>query len=155
MQTPTSIVDTSWLERNEFVKQFVPAGSTVVDYGCLHRSILNYISPVKYLGIDINGSPDIVHDLNTGIPTDIGHWDIGLILGVLEYLQDPEKFLLEASATADTVIVLCLLRDKPKELWRNSWNMREFTKMISNTFTNYELHRYNQYCVAVCSTKKK
>ena len=141
----------SWSQRNKFIVPFLNEQSSIIDYGCGHKDILNYYKPTKYLGIDLNPSADIVVDLNNFEPIYFGY-DYGLILGVLEYLNNPFTFLNKVSTTADKFIILNFIRGKRKKAWKQSFSLDQLLEEYGNVFNsvlNYKVN--NKYDIFLCS----
>lgn len=138
-----------WYERNEFVRNFIPAGS-IVDFGCGQREILDFVIPTEYLGIDCNEHADIYHDLNEPLVLD-KQYDVGLWLGVLEYLNDPAQSVRNQKDCAKQFIVLTLnVEIKPQYGWKNAFTRDSINKLLCNIFAEVEHHTYNSYTLSVC-----
>lgn len=140
-----------WSNRDRFVVPFLIPNSTIIDYGCGYKDILNYYSPKEYLGIDLNPTADVVADLNTYIPVHF-NYDYGLILGVLEYLEEPFKFIDKVKDTANTFIILNFIRDKKKSVWKQTFTLDQVTAEYENIFDqvlNYKIR--NKYDIFVCT----
>jgi hypothetical protein len=138
-----------WYERNAFVKDFIPSGS-IVDFGCGQREILDFVAPTEYLGIDCNEHADIYHDLNDSLVLD-KQYDVGLWLGVLEYLNDPAKSVRNQKDYAKQFIVLTLnVKIKQHHGWKNAFNRDSIDKLLCNIFAEVEHHTYNRYTLSVC-----
>lgn len=139
-----------WSERNNWIKNFIPNNTSVVDWGCGNKDILRYISPSKYTGIDQNEFADIQADFNIEIPILFSKYDVGLVLGVLEYLQDPDYFLRSIKPTADIFIILCLSNKRKKLEWKNNFTKEDFNNLLIPIWDRVSFDRYGNYILAVC-----
>lgn len=138
-----------WSERNNYISQHITSQSSVIDWGCGNKDTLRYISPKKYLGIDLNSDADIIADFNIEIPIITDHYDIGLVLGVLEYLNNPEHFLKSIKPSADKFIILSLPNRKKSE-WVRSFTIEEFQNLLIPIWTNVYFEKYNGYIIGIC-----
>lgn len=139
-----------WTERNIWVKNFIPDNSSVIDWGCGDKDILRYISPSKYIGIDINPKADIIADFNIKVPKLFSTYDIGLVLGVLEYLNDPEYFLRSIKPTANKFLILTL-PSLIKPSWKQSFTDRQIESLLSKIWTNISTETDGQYLLNICT----
>jgi len=138
-----------WYERNNFIKDFIPAGSSIVDFGCGQREILDFITPSDYIGIDQNKYADIHHNLNKPLVLD-KEYDIGLWLGVLEYLRNPGKSLYNQKDCAKTFIVLTLNVTKKQE-WVNAYTKDSINELLCSVWLNVQHFSYERYTLSVCN----
>ena len=141
----------AWTERNTWIKQFIPQLASIIDWGCGNKDILRYITPRKYLGIDQTEFADINADFNLGIPKINDHYEVGLVLGVLEYLDDPKEFLELIKPTADTFIILVLSNKRKKEEWTNCFSSDDFTNLILPLWEKVSFERNGNYILAICN----
>lgn len=139
-----------WTERNLWVKNFISENVSVVDWGCGNKDILRYINPSKYLGIDRISTADVVADFNIEIPTLFSKYDIGLVLGVLEYLNDPEYFLKSIKPSADTFIILCLSNKRKKPEWKNNFSAEEFNNLLIPNWKRVAFTKQENYILGIC-----
>jgi len=140
----------TWASRNIFLQTFNLENKSVVDFGCGDKSILNYCKFKEYLGIDKNSNADIVTDLNNYDFTLPKKYDVGIILGVLEYLDNPEKFLKFVSPFAKTFIILILPRQTPKKEWKQSFSTYSFESLLNNIFKKINYYNNGKYLIAKC-----
>ena len=144
---------TPWTEINLWIKNFIPDNSSVVDWGCGNKDILRYINTNRYLGIDRNEYADIIADFNVEIPNVVFHkkYDIGLVLGVLEYVQDPEYFLRSIKYSANTFIILVLSNKRKKEEWKQNFSVEDFNNLIIPIWNTVSFDTQGNYILAICS----
>ena len=141
----------TWSDRDRFIIPFLKENCSIIDYGCGHKDILNYFQPKEYFGIDLNPVADLIVNLDEYKPIHFGY-DYGLILGVLEYLDKPFDFVNKVKDTADTFIILNLLRDKKKPIWKQTFTLDQVIKEYENIFSqvlNYKIK--NKYDIFVCT----
>jgi hypothetical protein len=137
-----------WSDRWQFVKQYIPDNVSIVDFGCGNREVLDFVTPAKYLGIDRCGDADIVADLDQVFKID-HKFDIALLLGVLEYVQDPEFTLNNIVDTADCFIVLSLPVKKKQE-WQHAFTEQTIDKLLNKFFSKVQHHWHGKYILSVC-----
>jgi hypothetical protein len=140
----------SWSHRDKFVVPFLQTNSSVIDYGCGHKDILNYYTPKNYIGLDLNPDADVIVDLNKYIPKYSGY-DYALVLGVLEYLDKPFEFLNLVKNTAKTFIILNFLREQKKPEWQQTFTLEQVMQEYNNIFDsvlNYKV--INKYDIFLC-----
>ena len=140
-----------WSERNLWIREFIPNDCSIIDWGCGDKDVLRYISPPKYLGIDQNPLADIQANFNESIPVIDKKYDTGLVLGVLEYLDDPNQFLRTIKPTADQFIILCFVNRRRKPEWTNAFTSDEVKQMLSTFWKNISYETYRNYLLAICS----
>jgi hypothetical protein len=137
-----------WSNRWDFVKHHIPDNVSVVDFGCGNREVLDYISPSNYVGVDQCESADIVADLNQPLLID-KKFDIALLLGVLEYMQNPEFTLGNIAGSADCFVVLTLPVKKKSE-WACAFTEHTIDQLLNKFFGNVQHHRHGRYILSVC-----
>lgn len=140
-----------WTERNTWVKTFINDGVSIIDWGCGNKDILRYVKPLNYLGIDKDLPADIIANFNKEIPVIETKYDVGLVLGVLEYLDNPEYFLKSIKHSADTFIVLCLANRYKKEEWQNVFSAEDFNNLLIPLWKKVSFERKGNYILAICS----
>lgn len=141
----------AWSDRNRFITPFIVPNSTIIDYGCGHKDILNYYTPKDYVGLDLNPDADVIVDLNEYEPIRT-NYDYALVLGVLEYLEDPFTFLNKVKNTANTFIILNYLKSKKKNIWKQTFTLDQVTTeyhKIFNKVLNYKVK--NKYDIFICT----
>lgn len=144
------MIEPIWAKRNIYLKEFLSFDNTVVDFGCGDKSILNYYTFKEYIGLDKNNNADVIIDLNTAF-TLPKVYDIGLVLGVLEYLDNPRNFLKNIQAYANTFIILIMPRNKPKKGWKQSFTKDHFSDLLKDIFTNVKFAHAGKYFIANCN----
>lgn len=140
-----------WSERNLWIREFIPANNSVIDWGCGDKDILRYISPPDYLGIDKFDLADIRADFNLQIPNIEEKYDIGLVLGVLEYLDNPNSFLRSIKPTADRFLILCFVNHRLKSEWTNAFTSDEVKLMLTSLWKNVSFETYKNYLLGICT----
>lgn len=140
-----------WTERNVWISQYIPHLASVIDWGCGDKDTLRYICPRKYLGIDRTPESDIITDFNVSIPEIKDRFEIGLVLGVLEYLDNPNEFLESIKHTADTFIILILSNKRKKEEWKHNFTKDDFCNLLIPIWQNISFERKGNYILAICS----
>lgn len=139
-----------WTDRNLWIKNFIPKDSSIIDWGCGTKDILRYITSDHYLGIDILPTADIIVDLDEEIPTITKKYDVGLVLGVLEYLKNYDTFLDKIKDSAHTFIVLSLVDRKQKHNWKNSFTSDTFKILVQSKWKNVSFEINGNYILAIC-----
>lgn len=98
-----------WDERNVLIAKYIPANSSILDFGAGAKTLRGYAPSVRlYVPCDIvQSSPDcIVCDFNRGIyPPADQVYDITICSGVLEYLREPFDFLVKMRKYSKTFIL--------------------------------------------------
>jgi len=94
-----------WRGIHSSVAEYVPNDSTVLDLGCGDKEILNSISPSSYYGIDLYEGADRQYDLDGELLTDLGSYDIGLMVESLNFITDPGRLLNHYKQFATTWII--------------------------------------------------
>jgi len=125
-----------WAWRNKLLDQFDLASCSVVDFGCGDRSVLNYQSFREYTGLDCTATADIQIDFDIDTVALNKHYDVGLVLGVLEYLKDPAEFVRSIKPFADRFIILILSRSVPKSEWRQSFTQESFAALLDGQWSD-------------------
>lgn len=138
-----------WSNRLKFIKEYVADNQTVIDFGCGNREILEYIHPKKYLGIDQVETADLVADLNQHIDIP-DHYDIALILGVLEYLDNPDQTLLNIHECADKFIILTL-PVKKKHNWQRTYADEDLDLVLTKYFKDVAHIQHGRYVISICN----
>jgi hypothetical protein len=139
-----------WYERNFFVKDFIPNNISLIDFGCGQKEILDFVTPSEYLGIDIHEDADIQHDLNKPLLLD-KKYDLGLWLGVLEYLDDPKGSLINQVNCAQRFLILTLnVEKKTHHGWKHAFTYKSIDRLLTTIFISVEHHFYNKYTLSIC-----
>lgn len=137
-----------WSDRWEFVKNYIPNNVSIVDFGCGNQEVLDYISPSKYVGVDQLETADLIANLDQ--PIDLtDKFDVALLLGVLEYVQDPELTLANIVHCADHFVVLSLpVKKKPE--WQRAFTEETIDLLLNKFFTSVQHYRHRRYLLSVC-----
>lgn len=142
-----------WGDRLEFLKKYLPSDKSVVDFGCGNKEVLDYFSPSNYFGIDINNpKADLHQDLNYEFSLE-KNYDYGLVIGVLEYLIDPNKTLNNIKKYADSFLILVSVAPK-KDQWKNSFTKDSVETLVKNHFNAVEIYEYHRYVLCMATEKK-
>jgi len=136
-----------WSSRNLFVKNYIDDGVSIVDFGCGNKEILDFCQPSKYLGIDVVDTADLNLDLNSSFELD-EKFDLGLLLGVLEYLNDPSFTLSNIKKFADKFIVLSLAVKKKPE-WQQAFTADSIDVLLKQHFKKVTHFKHESYILSV------
>ena len=136
--------NTDWSKtRVKFASKWIKSGSKVADLGC-GTQILAYSidASCEYTGFDIGkmNSKNILIDLN--VDFDLGGvFDTAILLGVLEYLQDPFGTLESLNSKVDELIISYVFskNSNPKTIDKrtaigvlNHFNEKEFLSRLGS-----------------------
>lgn len=136
-----------WSDRWSFVKSYIPPDCSIVDFGCGNKEVLDHCRPTKYLGVDRLPTADIVVDLDH--PFEISeHFDVGLLLGVLEYSVCPSRLIDNVKHYADTFVILNLIAKKKPE-WTCAFTQSSLDELLSNHFASYKKYQHGRYVVSI------
>ena len=137
-----------WSNRWAFVKEYIPNNTSIVDFGCGNKESLDYITPTRYLGVDRLPNADLVADLDHPFFLN-DKFDVALLLGVLEYVNDPEYTLTNIVPTANCFIVLSLAV-KQKSNWQRAFTEHSITQLLGRYFQTIDNYRHGRYILSVC-----
>ena len=137
-----------WSNRWAFVKDYIPNNTSVVDFGCGNKESLDYITPARYLGVDRLPNADLVADLDEPFFLN-DKFDVALLLGVLEYVNDPEYTLTNIVPNANCFIVLSLAV-KQKFNWRRAFTEHSITQLLGGHFQTVDNYQHGRYILSVC-----
>ena len=140
-----------WASRNIILKDYNIENKTVLDFGCGDKSVCNYLSFKDYVGYDLNPLADYQIDFNEEFT--IKHTaEVGLILGVLEYLDDPDKFLKTIQPTCSRFIFMALAIKAPKTSrgWKQVYNENTLFTLLNKHFSTVKIAKINKYILADC-----
>ena len=140
-----------WSNRWAFVKDYIPNNVSIVDFGCGNREVLDYVKPSRYLGIDRVDTADMVADLDQPLQIK-GTFDLGLLLGVLEYLNDPERTLNNVVGYAREFVIVTLAAKKKPE-WRQAFDFTSIDQLLRKFFASVTHHRHGSYIISVCKNE--
>lgn len=148
------MIEPTWAKRNVLLDQFELGNCSVVDFGCGDRSVLNYQTFREYIGLDRAATADIQIDFDTDTITLDKHYDVGLVLGVLEYIKDPASFVQAIKPLADRFIIMVLARAVPKPEWRQSFTQESLDMLLSTQWNNCKYITASNYVIADCTNIK-
>jgi hypothetical protein len=137
-----------WSNRWAFVKDYIPNNTSIVDFGCGNKELLDYLTPTRYLGVDRLPNADLVADLDEPFFLN-DKFDVALLLGVLEYVNDPEYTLTNIVPTANCFIVLSLAV-KQKFNWRRAFTEHSITQLLARYFQKVDNYQHGRYILSVC-----
>jgi cyclopropane fatty-acyl-phospholipid synthase-like methyltransferase len=86
-----------WTRRNKLIGEtMMDPGKSVLDLGCGAKDLLKYYKPSDYLGVDIAETADLIVDFDKEFELPAG-WDYVVNSGILEYVDDPDRYLKKIS----------------------------------------------------------
>jgi len=138
-----------WSDRWAFVKDYIPNNVSIIDFGCGNKESLDYTKPTRYLGVDRLPGADLVADLDSNFVID-EKFDVALLLGVLEYVNNPEHTLNNIVPCADHFVVLSLTAKKPKAEWQRAFTEQSIDQLLQKYFSNVKHHWHGRYILSVC-----
>ena len=144
-------MEPKWASRNIIFKDYNIENKSILDFGCGDKSICNYLTFNNYIGYDLNPKADYNIDFNSDF--NIEHTgDVGLVLGVLEYLDDPHTFIEKIKPSCDRFIIMVLSIKAPKVShgWQRVYNQDKLIQLIKPNFSKYSIQRFNKYLIADC-----
>ena len=93
-----------WTNRNKLIGEtMMDPNKTVLDLGCGAKDLLRYYTPTRYLGVDIAVTADIQINFDNDFELPAG-WDYVVNSGILEYIDDPAKYLKRISTLGNEYI---------------------------------------------------
>src|SRR6185312_321821 len=129
----------NWSKRAARAAVFIKPGSVVCDIGCGPTMVLQQYLPkgCSYLPCDMKAWNETIEvcDINIEVlpAKSLAQCDIAVLLGVLEYLDDPARTLSALSTHAEAIVFSYHPREygPPRTaLWRNSLSYRDVTEMV-------------------------
>lgn len=136
-----------WSDRFLFLEKYIPNNISIIDFGCGNQQILDYCNPSKYVGIDLNPPATIISDLNKSFHIE-EKFDLGLILGLLEHLENPEYTLSQIYKCSKSFIVLTS-RSKMKSEWKHCFDSEKIETLLKKYFKNVRSDLYKRYTVTL------
>ena len=75
----------------------VKKGDKVLDLGCKDNELKKFLPEVDYIGVDIDGKPDIKYNLEMGLPKEILNkkFDVIIMGEFLEHIENFKTLLLQ------------------------------------------------------------
>lgn len=137
-----------WSDRWKFVKDYIPSNVSIIDFGCGNKELLDFVTPTRYLGVDCIDTADLIVDLNKPFFLK-DKFDIALLLGVLEYVDDPLYTLDNIVSNSNCFIVLSLAV-KQKTEWQRAFTEQTITQLLSRYFQTVDNYRHGRYILSVC-----
>ena len=135
-------LEAAWNVRAMFASQFIPDGSHVFDIGCGAMAIEGFLpKSCTYVPCDVvrRDARTIVCDLNLDeLPIAATECDRITMLGVLEYLYDPAKFLQQLQHNGKSAILSYCPTDWTQHLdrralgWVNDLSLKELDCIFQN-----------------------
>ena len=132
--------DSGWDERSHKIAARVPAGASVIEFGCGRGTLRGSLAAgTDYLGSDIvaRGPDTLVWDLNNGAPPLDRGFDVAIFSGVLEYVADVSALLAGLAPVAPTAIAsYASLEEVPNILtrresgWINDCKQAQFVALF-------------------------
>jgi hypothetical protein len=129
-----------WDERAKLVADWLPTGARVVDIGCGNMAVEGLLRGGLYLPVDVVSRDTRTHviDLNHDSLPDsfFDPVDHATLLGVLEYLANPESLLQQLARLGITLICSYQLADfrdptaRTRERWFHAFHAWEFTDLL-------------------------
>ena len=139
-----SQAEEAWVhDRCRLAASMIDNDANVADLGCGMQVLREHLPPsTPYTGYDLGAMhPDNVHlDLDAPFRLDEAH-TTAVLLGVLEYLDDPVQALASARATVGTIVVsfVCAHNASDDDLARrvdlgvkHHWSVEDLERIASN-----------------------
>ena len=142
-----SNIHSAWESRTRRAANFVPPHSRVIEFGAATRLIERFMDPsCTYVPSDIvdRGPGTVVCDLNDRPLPELGHYDVAVIMGGLEYINDVPAVLDWLAKDVPRYVVSYACADaKPTSIharfqsasrlksgWVNSYSSAEFRSLF-------------------------
>ena len=140
-----------WNHRTAKVVEIIQPQKTIIDIGCADKDFLNFYNAVDYIGLDKTDKADIQIDLDVDSYTPTKKYDYCLFLGVLEYLENPNKIINFYKQYADTSIILFSNKKTKKKFWKNFFTQEQKIELIKSQFSQYEVVEDPAFVIFKCS----
>ena len=140
-----------WNQRTQTVADLIEPNKSIIDIGCADKDFLNFYKTTDYIGIDKTDKADIQIDLNIELYTPNKKYDYCLFLGVLEYLENPNKVINFYKQYSDTSIILFSNKTTKKKIWTNFFTETEKTELVSKHFYDFTIVSNPSFVIYVCS----
>jgi hypothetical protein len=141
----------NWDERTQLLGRFVPANSSVIEFGAARLVLPSYLPPgCTYTASDIvKRSPEtIVIDLNARELPPIPTHDVAVLGGVLEYVHDVRRLARQLAQSTHTVVASYAVRDRRR--FGLSWLRRRSSGWV-NDYTKDQLIGLFESCGFECA----
>ena len=138
-----------WIHRNSLLKKYNIEVKSVIDFGCGDKSVCDDLNFTSYIGIDKNNIADYYIDFDKEFQITF-KGQVGLVLGVLEYLNNPIDFIKRIKNSCERLIILVLAVKAPKykDGWKRVYNYDSFYKLLETNFTNFTINTHGKYLIA-------
>lgn len=136
-----SAFNRKWQYRINTLLPILKNYKSILDLGSGTQGILEYLDVEKYTGVDMFAWTDdtIVCDFNKYSIPAVGNYDVVLCQGIIEYINDPKKFLTEIQEHSNNLVVTFYENDPPLELWKTPLKtFREFEKLLVDVGWRWE-----------------
>lgn len=122
----------TWEERAELASLLAENPSYVIDVGGGLGTLKKVMCPERYLSLDLEKWTEetLVCDLNKELP-DCEPCDCIICLGVLEYIEDPERFLASLSKYGRKMVISYRRLSKGGMPRANDFTFDEFESLIT------------------------
>jgi hypothetical protein len=122
--------------QKDIIKTHIPAGSSVLDLGCGDKDMLNYITCSDYHGVDVCELADQVHDFDGDLLTWDRTWDVGLMVSMLYYPEDTDRFLNHYKQFASKwIVTIAPMPRLLKPEWNHSFSPTRIEGVLNTHFT--------------------
>lgn len=122
----------NWRRRCALVARAIPEGVSVLDIGGGFGNLFRFLKNCRYLSLDTDAWTDhtIKADFNKGqFPDMHPKFQIIVCQGILEYIDEPEKFLEKIKKYGDTMLLTYRTgRTDPKQ--KNGFSFEELKNII-------------------------
>lgn len=140
-----------WNQRTKKVVEIIEPNKSIIDIGCADKDFLNFYNAIEYIGLDKTDKADIQIDLDIDFYTPTKTFDYCLFLGVLEYLEDPDKVINFYKHYADTSVILFSNKKTKKSLWKNFFTEQEKTALVNKHFCNFTIINDTSFVIYICN----
>jgi len=132
----------NWEERTQIMAQWIPDGTSVMEFGCGNMVIKQYLPDnCQYTASDIvkRDENTIVLDLNQKSLPKLARHDIFLFSGVIEYVYDIERLIQVSSQVCNLFIAsyvpcdiknVSTIAERRSEGWVNNYSKSEFIELM-------------------------
>lgn len=136
-----------WSDRFLFLEKYIPNNLSIIDFGCGNQQILDYCKPSKYVGVDTKEPATIISNLNASFKTE-EKFDLGLVLGLLEHLENPEYTLSQIHSCSNSFIILTSTA-KMKSEWKHCFDKNKIEILLKKYFKNVKSDSYKRYTITL------
>lgn len=122
-----------WTKRSKLIANMISPCSRVIDFGAGEENLKKFLKDCEYYPVDIYPCTEntIVMDLNGPVDTFLPKVDFLVAQGLLEYLNDPLKFLKAIKPLGDTLITTYRFEfGRPGMERKNSFERAEVYKLF-------------------------